>query len=89
MMMELQGDFPASMYRAGKRAAQYFTSDGDLINIHELKFWPLEEVLRDKYHFTEKEAREIAAFVVPCLRIDPAERATAKDCLRSEWLLSR
>ena len=86
MMIELLGYFPASVYRSGKRCSQYFTSSGDLINIQELKFWSLNEVLRDKYHFSKEEAREIADFVVPCLRIDPAERASAKDCLRAEWL---
>lgn len=86
MMTELLGDFPPSVYNEGKRCHQYFTKRGGLHNISELKYWSLDEVLKDKYRFSEKDAKEIAGFIVPALNIDPKERATAKQCLENPWL---
>lgn len=85
MMVELLGDFPKSVYTQGKRCQQYFNKKGELRNIHELKYWSLEEVLRDKYRFSAKDAKEIAGFIVPVLTVDPNERATAKRCLENPW----
>jgi serine/threonine protein kinase len=87
MMMELVGNFPASVYRKGKRASQYFSSVGELRNIAELKFWPLEDVLMDKYRFSEEDAKGVAAFLTPVLTADPAVRATAKECVAHPWLV--
>ena len=86
MMIELLGDFPPSVYNVGKRCHQYFTKRGHLHNISELKYWSLDEVLKDKYRFSEKDAKEIAGFIIPALNVDPKKRATAKQCLENPWL---
>jgi serine/threonine-protein kinase SRPK3 len=86
MMIELLGDFPPSVYNEGKRCHQYFTKRGHLHNISELKYWSLDEVLKDKYRFSEKDAKEIAGFIIPALNVDPKKRATAKQCLENPWL---
>lgn len=81
MMIELCGDFPRSVTSVGKKCQQYFNKRGDLHHIHQLKYWPLQDVLHDKYRFSKQEAEVIASFLMPCLSVDPAERASALDCL--------
>ena len=86
MIMELCGSFPLSLINAGKRGSQYFNRRGELHHIHQLKFWPLEDVLRDKYRFSRQDAEMISSFLMPCLNIDPAERASAFTCLAHPFI---
>jgi len=81
MMIELCGDFPRSVTTVGKKAHQYFNKRGDLHHIHQLKYWPLKDVLHDKYRFSKQEAELISSFLMPCLSVDPEERASALQCL--------
>lgn len=69
-----------------KKVIFYFT--GELRHISKLKPWGLLEVLMEKYEWPEKEARDFADFLLPMLRFDPAERATAAECLKHPWLQS-
>eukprot|EP00606_Chrysophyceae_sp_TOSAG23-5_P000870 GSChrysophyteH2.ASY1.ANO1.1086.1 assembled CDS len=89
MMIELCGDFPKAVINSGKKAQQYFNKRGDLHNIHQLKYWPLKDVLHDKYRFSESDANEIASFLMPCLAIDRHERASASDCLSHPWIVNQ
>ena len=57
-----------------------------LKNIKQLKFWPVDEVLQEKYHFATEDAEDVADFITPCLDFDPNDRATGLECLRSDWL---
>lgn len=59
---------------------------GELRHIKELKFWPLESVLRDKYGFEAQEAKEFASFLLPMLEFVPENRATAAQALAHPWL---
>lgn len=85
-IMELLGEFPKDYCRRGKFASDYFNSKGRLRHINRLKFWPLPEVLREKYHFSEGDSQQIADFLLPMLRIHPNERATAADMLKHGWI---
>jgi len=84
--IELIGEFPKKVSQTGKYAKNFFSRKSELKHIHNLRFWPLREVLHEKYRVPREEADEIAAFLVPLLAQDPAERATALDCLSSPWL---
>jgi len=53
----------------------------------QLKFWKLEDVLVDKYGIPRAQAQEIASFLLPMLKYDPAERASARDMLNHPWLV--
>jgi serine/threonine-protein kinase SRPK3 len=86
-MIELCGRMPRSITQSGKFAGDYFNRRGELRNIRKLKPWPLAEVLKEKYQFAEKDAKAIAAFVMPMLEYDPDKRATARQCLQHEWVL--
>jgi serine/threonine-protein kinase SRPK3 len=59
---------------------------GDLRNIQKLRFWKLEDVLVDKYHFSRADASECADFLLPCLEINQKKRASASMLLKSDWL---
>lgn len=69
MMIELIGNFPKKMTSSGKRSHQYFNKHGELRNIHHLKYWPLQDVLREKYLFDEVDAQNVAAFLEPLLEV--------------------
>lgn len=69
MIAELMGDFPHKVSGQGKRSAQYFTKRGDFRHIHNLKYWPLRVVLRDKYLFSDEDASAVAAFLEPLLAV--------------------
>jgi len=86
MFQELLGKMPKKLALSGKYSKNFFSRRGDLKHIQQLKFWPIDEVLHDKYHFPREEAREIAAFMLPLLEFNPKKRATALDCIRSKWL---
>ncbi|KAH7105328.1 kinase-like protein [Auriculariales sp. MPI-PUGE-AT-0066] len=85
---ELCGPYPRHMIRDAYYSKHFFTSRGELRNIpsNRLRPWPLEDVLRDKYLFSKRKAREIAAFITPMLRSDPSLRASAQEMLAHPWL---
>jgi len=56
---------------------EIFNRKGELRNIHRLRHWALTDVLREKYHFGEKDSAEIADFLVPMLELNPEKRANA------------
>ena len=58
----------------------------NLKHIKQLKFWPVQEVLCEKYHFDRKDAEDVADFIRPLLEFDPEARHTALQALRSPWL---
>lgn len=83
---ELVGDFPKNFALKGKYSLDFFNRKGQLRYIHKLKIWKLEDVLREKYEFSNKEAKEAAEFLCPMLEIDPKKRPKAKEMLNHPWL---
>jgi hypothetical protein len=55
---------------------------GELRHIHKLRFWPLDDVLHDKYLLSREEAKLIASFLNAMLRLHPDQRASAADMLK-------
>jgi serine/threonine protein kinase len=51
-----------------------------------LHFWPLKNVLIEKYRFKEAEAQGLTDFLMPMLDWDPQHRATARQMLSHPWL---
>ena len=86
MFQELLGKMPKKLALSGKYSKNFFDKKGNLKNIKQLKFWPVDEVLHEKYHFATEDAEEVADFITPCLDFDPNDRATGLECLRSDWL---
>eukprot|EP00554_Chaetoceros_debilis_P007547 CAMPEP_0194076222 /NCGR_PEP_ID=MMETSP0149-20130528/3061_1 /TAXON_ID=122233 /ORGANISM="Chaetoceros debilis, Strain MM31A-1" /LENGTH=1124 /DNA_ID=CAMNT_0038756911 /DNA_START=304 /DNA_END=3678 /DNA_ORIENTATION=- len=86
MIQELVGKMPKKMACTGKYSKNYFDRKGNLKHIKQLKFWPIQDVLHEKYHFPVKEANEVASFMLPLLQYDSKQRATALQCLQHKWL---
>ena len=86
MFQELLGKMPKKIACTGKYSKNFFDRKGNLKHIKQLKFWPVEEVLHDKYHFSQEDSEAIANFILPLLEYDPKERATALSCLKHPWL---
>ncbi len=62
------------------------TLEGELRHINKLRFWPLEDVLHDKYEFTHEIAQTIASFLSPMVRLNPEKRAGAGELVHHRWL---
>lgn len=86
MFQELLGKIPKKVALNGKYSKNFFDRKGNLKHIKQLKFWPIEDVLHEKYHFSVRDAEEIANFMLPLLEYDSRERASAHECLQHEWL---
>lgn len=86
MFQELLGKIPKKLALGGKYSKKFFDRKGNLKHIKQLKFWPIEEVLHEKYHFSREDSEDISNFMLPLLEFDPKERATALECLKSDWL---
>ncbi|CCD27294.1 serine/threonine protein kinase SKY1 NDAI_0K01030 [Naumovozyma dairenensis CBS 421] len=85
-IMELLGELPPYLLNNGKYTRNFFNSRGQLRNIAKLKFWPLQDVLVEKYKFEPLEAKEIADFLLPMLQLDPRKRADAGGLVNHPWL---
>jgi hypothetical protein len=76
---------PGTFGQSGKISAHLYGSDG-LLRFHpEISGQTIRGLLLAK-NFDETAAAEIESFLLPMLRLDPAERATAAEMLRNDWL---
>lgn len=80
------GPFPKSLCLSGKWSQEIFNRRGELRNIHRLRHWSLSDVLKEKYHFKEEEAKKVAAFLEPMLELSPEKRANAGGMAGAEWV---
>ncbi|KAI9436169.1 kinase-like protein [Lactarius indigo] len=85
-IIELVGEFPQTLAFSGKYSSRFFNRKGELRHINKLRFWPLEDVLHDKYEFTREIAQTIASFLGPMLRLSPEKRAGAGELVHHRWL---
>eukprot|EP00916_Digyalum_oweni_P024879 GHVL01041091.1.p1 GENE.GHVL01041091.1~~GHVL01041091.1.p1 ORF type:complete len:688 (+),score=119.73 GHVL01041091.1:54-2117(+) len=93
LCMELLGPMPVRIIEAGEHANFFFASDLDrtksvyeLRHIKQLHYWPLPEVLIQKYNFQPIDAHCLASFLIPMLDLEPNNRKTAQELLRHPWL---
>ncbi|KAK4272793.1 hypothetical protein QN277_021299 [Acacia crassicarpa] len=86
LMMELLGMMPRKIALGGRYSRDFFNRYGDLRHIRRLRFWPLNKVLVEKYDFNERDANDMADFLVPILDFVPEKRPTAGQCLLHQWI---
>ncbi|XP_058762594.1 uncharacterized protein LOC131635976 [Vicia villosa] len=86
LMMELLGKMPTKIALGGRYSRDFFNRHGDLRHIRDLRFWPLNKILMEKYNFSEQDAKDMADFLLPILDFDPEKRPTAAQCLSHPWL---
>lgn len=70
----------------GKWSQEIFNRKGELRNIHRLRLWGLNDVLKEKYHFSVEESKKIADFLAPMLALEPGQRANAGGMCNSAFL---
>ena len=85
-IIELCGKMPKNFALSGIDSKKYFDKNGKLKRIQKLVYYPLKNVLMEKYHFKEKEAKALNDFLMPMLEYYPDKRASARDLLRHPWL---
>jgi len=85
-IIELAGNIPRTIALSGKYSKEYFRKTGELRHITKLKPWPLYDVLTEKYEWEPSIARAFADWLIPMLSYDPAERATALECINHPFL---
>lgn len=85
-IIELLGNFPKNVAFAGKYSAEIFNRKGEPRHIHKLRYWPLVNVLQEKYLLIPEHAVDLSSFLLPMLRLDPRERASAQEALTHPWL---
>ncbi|KAG9509089.1 SRSF protein kinase 3 [Fragariocoptes setiger] len=85
-IIELLGDIPKHIAMSGEYSKVFFNRKGELRNIGSLTPWDLNSVLREKYQWKYKDAKEFTDFLLPMLAYDPRKRATALQCLEHPWL---
>ncbi|KAJ3314743.1 serine/threonine protein kinase, CMGC group [Boothiomyces sp. JEL0838] len=73
-IIELVGQFPKSFSLSGKYSRELFNKKGELKHITSLRAWSLVEVLNEKYHFSKADSKEISDFILPLIKVVPAER---------------
>lgn len=81
LMIELLGPMPRFLTKRGEFSRELFTRNSELKHIRRLDYFPLVEVLEEKYKMDSEDAEIISSFLEPMLRMDPNERANAKECL--------
>lgn len=85
-MMELVGKMPPKIALGGRYSREFFNRHGDLRHINNLRFWPMNKVLMDKYNFSEQDTKDMVDFLVPMLDFVPEMRPTAAQCLSHPWM---
>ncbi|KAH0590340.1 hypothetical protein H2248_000497 [Termitomyces sp. 'cryptogamus'] len=85
-IIELLGDFPLEVKMGGKYSRELFDHVGNLRYIHELRPWPLNRVMTEKYGYSDSDAAKFSDFLLPMLAVDTKERAHARDMLDHPWL---
>ncbi|ESW98342.1 hypothetical protein KL918_003912 [Ogataea parapolymorpha] len=86
-IIELVGPISRHVLEEGYNTKRYFHSDmKTLRQIKNLKPWPLESVLMEKYKFSETDSREISDFLGCMLITDPKFRMDAAGLSNHFWL---
>ena len=86
-IMELLGPIPEDLVKSSHYGRRYFHSNlRTLRKIQNLKPWPLESVLLEKYKFSEQDSLEIADFLKGMLVLDPKRRMDAAGLSNHYWL---
>ena len=86
LMQKRLGPFPDHLAQQGKYHHILYGPDGKLRFHPDLIPNPIRDSLVSDYHFDLQTAREIEAFLLPLLQLDPEKRPTALAALHSPWL---
>ena len=80
------GKMPKNFAKRGEYYNKFFTKEGKMRRVKEIKHIGIKDILVKKYHFKEFEAQALAEFLLPMLEFYPERRASAREMLRHPWL---
>ncbi|KAF9648507.1 kinase-like protein [Thelephora ganbajun] len=86
LIIELLGGFDMELKMGGRYSRELFDSKGQLRHIRNLKPWPLERVMVEKYMWNVEASKAFCEFLLPMLELDWRKRAQAKDLVDHPWL---
>lgn len=86
LMIELLGPVPRHMRQNGVLTRNYLDENGEPLHISQLNFWSLRDVFREKYKFPASDADLLSSFLLPMLRYDPKDRASAREQLQHPFM---
>ena len=84
--MEVCGKMPKNFVERGAYWKKYFTKDGKLKRMGDIKHIILKNLLVQKYHIKENEALALSNFLMPMLEYLPEKRISARELLKHPWL---
>lgn len=85
-IIELLGEIPKGIAFSGKYSHEFFNRKGELRHINKLRYWPLNDVLNQKYLFPRVEAESLSSFLNPMLRLHPDRRAKASELIHHNFV---
>lgn len=85
-IIEILGPIPKNLISKGIYSYDYLTKDGDLKHRKPRGHCPLYKLLLNEYRFNEKDAKDLAGFLLPLLELTPNKRPSAAQCLQHPWL---
>lgn len=90
LIEKMLGPIPVKMKKASKRRRFLFDKDRNyhIKNVEKFTPYPLKERLIEQFLFSEKDATQIAEFLLSGFVFEPSKRITAKDMLKHPWLNS-
>ena len=80
------GKMPKNFAKRGEYYNKFFTKEGKMRRVKEIKHISIKDILVKKYHFKEFEAQALSEFLLPMLEFYPERRASARELLRHPWL---
>ncbi|KDQ25192.1 hypothetical protein PLEOSDRAFT_1015341, partial [Pleurotus ostreatus PC15] len=93
MMFHACEEFEPTQLSICPLAGEYFNSncrcglfDRELKKEPTLGRWPIQELIAEHKILSDEECFAAGAFVQRCLRLNPEDRATAKDLLEDKWI---
>jgi hypothetical protein len=94
-MLNCSNDLDFEMFILTNLVSMYFVHDalgvnrlciGNLLRISTLYPVPLEEAIANYKVLTPEQIVPVASFIRACIRLDPAEQASAEELQVHDWL---
>jgi serine/threonine-protein kinase SRPK3 len=86
LIKELLGDIPLELIKNGFYSHEIFQNTTDFYNNIKFNYCSLYKTLTEVYKIDSLSAIKINDFLMPMLSLNPYERITASECLKSEWI---
>ena len=84
--IQMLGKIPKNFAKRAGYYNKFFTKNGKMRRVKDIKYIPLKDILIHKYHIKEYEAQALNDFMMPMLEWYPEKRASARELLRHPWL---